>query len=65
LTINLLYDISEKLGVDPASLLPESEGTKNPETLEEYVRLIVKDENKSILEEIKKLREEIKTKKNK
>ena len=37
LTISLLYEIVEKLGIEPASLLPESEEGKNPGTFDEYI----------------------------
>lgn len=44
LTIKLLYDIAEKLDVDPASLLPDVKNPKTKIDFEEWIRSIIKDE---------------------
>ena len=43
LSINLLYEIADKLGIDPASLLPGRNPEQKPE-FEEYIRDIVREE---------------------
>lgn len=49
LTIPLLYEIADKLGVNPASLLPGTNPEKRPE-FEEYIRNIIREEIEKALE---------------
>jgi len=43
LNVNLLLEIAEKLGVQPASLLPDSSSKEMPKSFEEYIESIIMD----------------------
>ena len=49
-TISLLYEIAEKLGVSPASLLPGENPIEKPD-FEEYVTSIIDEHLRKILQE--------------
>lgn len=53
LTIDLIYDIAEKLEIDPASLLPERTDSEPKISFEEYIRRIIKDEFEKLKKEEK------------
>lgn len=55
LSVNLLLEIAEKLGVHPASLLPDTMSKETPKNFEEYIESVIMDiYEKKIIPRIKK-----------
>jgi transcriptional regulator with XRE-family HTH domain len=61
LTINLLYDIAEKLGVDPTSLLPDIKNPKTRISFEDHIWHIIEERLDEYID--KKIGEKLKPKK--
>ena len=55
ITLEALFEIAQKLGIDPASLLPGVNPNKKPE-FEEYIKSIIDDH---MDEKLKKFKEEL------
>ena len=52
LSINFLYEVADKLGVDPASLLPGTNPEERPD-IDEYIRQMVREEIEKALKKNK------------